>query len=315
MLADVLEAARTGGVVFARVRFNAPWRLRCDAAPLAGFHLVARGSCLLQLDSAGEPVPLQSGDVALVTQGAGHDLYSQTGSPVTPLADLIGQMAPRTIGDFHVGADGDETVLVCGGYLFQQPGPHPLLSALPPLVHVRREDLSSDTRFVLDQLIAEVAGRRPGAQTVVNRLVDVLLVHLLRVWIETHPQPDLGWLAGFRDPAVSLALQKIHQDYGSPLGVAELARHSALSESSFKKRFRELVGIPPGEYLSRLRLDRAAGLLRETDQAVGSIAGMVGYTSEYAFNRAFARSRGLSPGRYRAEIRANPPRSPVEIAR
>lgn len=313
VLADVLEATRTDGIVFARVRFHAPWGLRCDPAPLAGFHVVARGSCTLRLDDGEEPVHLETGDLALVTQGSGHHLYDAPGSPATPLAELMGDLRPGTIGQLVLGREGGpETTLLCGGYVFRHPGPHPLLATLPPVVHLRRDQMGTATQAVVDQLVGEVADQADGSKTVISRLTDVLLVHLLRAWIRDQPLERLGWLAALRDPAISTAVRRIHADYATDLSLPDLADECGLSLSTFKKRFRELVGEAPGAYLTRLRLDTAARLLRDHDEPVGRVAAQVGYGSEFAFNRAFARAHDLSPGRYRAHVRAHPTPSPVE---
>ncbi len=314
VLADVMEANRTDGAVFARVRFRSPWALRCDAAPLAGFHIVARGSCAIRLDGDDDVVHLDAGDVSLVTQGQGHDLFDGPGARTTPLGELIEQIEPGTIGHLALGGDGAETILVCGGYLFREPGPHPVLSTLPPVLHVRHDRVDASMRRIVEELVREVATPRHGAKTVVNRLVDVLLIHLLRAWVDEQEPGSLGWLAGLRDPAVSVALQRIHHDYARRLTLTELAAECGLSLSTFKQRFRELVGEAPGSYLGRHRLETAARLLRDTDHAVGVVAAMVGYGSEYAFNRAFHRQHGLSPGRYRTHVRTEQAPSPLEAA-
>ncbi len=280
VLGDVLEASRTDGVVFARVRFRAPWGLRCDPAPLAGFHIVARGTCSIHLDGTDTPLHLASGDIALVTQGEGHDLFDAPESPATPLPDLIGDLELGTIGHLELGdPDGPETVLVCGGYVFAQPGPHPLLSGLPPVVHLRHDDIPQSARATLDQLLDEIAHERDGSQTVINRLVDVLLIHMLRTWIDAQPPDQQGWFAALRDPSISAALRRIHRDYADDLSLADLASAATMSLSTFKRRFRTLVGESPGAYLTRHRLDSAARLLRDTDQPVIQIASAVGYRS------------------------------------
>ena len=69
------------------------------------------------------------------------------------------------------------------------------------------------------------------------------------------------------------------------------------------RRFSEAVGEPPLAYLTRWRMQLAAHRLRATTHPVESIAHSVGYRSEYAFNRAFARHRGQPPGRYRRTAR------------
>jgi AraC-like DNA-binding protein len=66
--------------------------------------------------------------------------------------------------------------------------------------------------------------------------------------------------------------------------------------------------MAPGAYLTSWRMDLAARRLRDTDESAGAIARSLGYTSEYAFNRAFARARNMPPGRYRTASQA--PRIP-----
>jgi AraC-like DNA-binding protein len=65
------------------------------------------------------------------------------------------------------------------------------------------------------------------------------------------------------------------------------------------RHFSDAVGTPPLAYLSNWRMHLATQRLKHTSESVESIARDVGYTSEYAFNRAFSRHRGHPPGRYR----------------
>ncbi len=77
-----------------------------------------------------------------------------------------------------------------------------------------------------------------------------------------------------------------------------------ISRATLARRFTESVGEPPLAYLSRWRMQLAAQRLKHTSETVETIARDVGYTSEYAFNRAFARHRGQPPGRYRRLVQA-----------
>ena len=96
----------------------------------------------------------------------------------------------------------------------------------------------------------------------------------------------------------------MHADPGAPWTLERLARESNLSRATLARRFASLVGEPPLAYLTRWRMELAARDLRVTDDAVSAIARRVGYTSEFAFSRAFSRHRGHAPGRYRIEARA-----------
>jgi AraC-like DNA-binding protein len=96
--------------------------------------------------------------------------------------------------------------------------------------------------------------------------------------------------------------------------VTTLAARVGVSRATLARRFEAEVGRAPGEYVSALRMDLAARRLRTTDDTVGTVARAVGYRSEYAFNRAFAREYGTPPGAYRRERRntARPARTRSE---
>ena len=72
-----------------------------------------------------------------------------------------------------------------------------------------------------------------------------------------------------------------------------------MSRATLARRFAEVVGEQPLTYLARWRVHLATQRLKYSTDTVEAIARQVGYTSEYAFNRAFARHRGQPPGRYR----------------
>lgn len=316
VLADVLEATRTGGIVFARATMGAPWALRCDPVKLAAFHIVARGSCTIRFDHGPDPLTLGTGDVALLPHGDGHTLYDDPTAPAMALADLLARIPAGEVGDVHAGGDGPPTTLVCGGYVFHHDGPHPLLGQLPAVVHLAGDTASVEIRATVDLLRREIATRQPGSTRVIGRLADVLLVHALRQWVDQRPTAHraAGWLRALRDPTVAATLSLIHGQVGRPWTLTTLAAEVGVSPSALKRRFRKLTGEPPGAYLTRWRIDTAARLLHDTDLPVGRIAGDVGYRSEYAFNRAFARARGQSPGRYRQAARHQTPAEQLGVA-
>jgi AraC family transcriptional regulator len=93
------------------------------------------------------------------------------------------------------------------------------------------------------------------------------------------------------------------------IGLEELAGITGLSRWYFLRLFRETVGTSPHDYVTRLRLERATGLLRTTDRSVMEIAADVGMTHSH-FSRLFARRIGVTPtefrrdGRYREDDRS-----------
>jgi len=299
VLADVLTATRVGGALYCQSRLSAPWGMRFDHADNAGFHVVVRGSCWLRLEGR-EPVQLGPGDVVLLAHGSSHSLTDSPATPAVPFQE-IAACGSRKGAWVDAGGGGAQTVLLCGAYHFEHDGPHPLLSLLPEVVHIpaERAEASGTLQAALHLFRREVGERGPGASTVVTRLIDVLFVYIVRSWLESLPDGRAGWLGALRDAQIGRALAGIHAQPERRWTVESLATQAAMSRAAFARRFLALVGEPPLAYLTRWRMDTAGRLLRDTTRPLSRIAEEVGYESEFAFNKAFRRARGISPGRYR----------------
>jgi len=224
-LADVLSAARVSGAVFARTTPRAPWGLAFDAAPMAGFHLVVRGSCYLRLAAAADPVELHQGDLALVCHGSPHTISNPERARTVPFGEVLARHADPGA-DLAFGGDGATTVLLCGGYHFAAGRDHPLRDILPPLIHVTTAAASAghDLALTVELLAREAASRGIGTATVTNRLVDALFVYILRAWLADQPPGSAGWLGALRDPVIGRALSLLHAEPGRPWLVEDIAR-------------------------------------------------------------------------------------------
>ena len=93
----------------------------------------------------------------------------------------------------------------------------------------------------------------------------------------------------------------IQEHPGHPWTVESLAREAGKSRAVFARRFAELIGQPPLSYLTWCRMTAAATQLRDTPRPIAAVASRVGYTSEFAFSRAFRREFGIAPGAYRRD--------------
>lgn len=293
VLADMLAACRAGGALPGRTLLAPPWGLRYGEALRAGFHVLARGSAWLRLDGPDQDwIALVEGDVVFVPHGTPHVIADQPGRPTV---DFRLHPAPPSPTD-------PAAVLICGSYPLDAGGPSPLLAALPPLVRVATAG-SEAMRLTMALLGAEAEHADVGGDLAVDRLVDLMLVHLLRVWLSQRPA-DGGWLTALADRHVGPALERLHAEPDRRWTVAALGREAGLSRAAFARRFSELVGEPPFAYLTRWRMTVAARLLRETRLPLAAVADQVGYDSEFAFARAFKRHRHAAPGRYRAAVAA-----------
>lgn len=300
-LADVFARTRLGGAVVCRSLLRAPWAIRFDEAPRVGFHLVTEGTCWLTLEGRA-PQRLETGDLALLNHGSRHVLASEAGAPGRPLEHWLGGKAPSDETVISGGGSGARCVVVCGAYLGEE-GARLLFSQLPPVL-VARTYASSGAEPVaslMHLLMRELEQAGPGRSALLNRYLEALLVHVLRDWLANAPSRARGWLPALADPQVARALTLMHERPGSSWSVPQLARRAGLSRATFARRFQARVGVSPGVYLTRWRVEVAAQLLRETTLSLAEVADRVGYASEFAFSRVFRRHKGAPPGRYRRQ--------------
>jgi transcriptional regulator GlxA family with amidase domain len=124
-------------------------------------------------------------------------------------------------------------------------------------------------------------------------------VQAIRAYIASEERLKHGWLAALADSSIGAILRTMHQNMEYPWTVEALATTIGLSRSAFALRFKQLVGEGPMEYITRWRMYKASDLLRESEKNQMSIANMVGYDSDSAFNKAFKRIIGITPGEYR----------------
>jgi AraC-like DNA-binding protein len=302
-LADVLDLSRVSGALMANVRAGAPWGLDLPARSGASFHAITSGIAWLRVDG-GDPVQLMPGDVFLLPTGARHRLSSQPGGECLPFDAALKERLMTPDGDLRLGGGGAATTFVCAAFDYDLDVAQPLMSLLPPVIHVPADPVARrDVAAIVELLATEVGARRPGSRAAAARLIDALLIAALRAWLERDSggEPP-SWLRALNDPALARVIALLHERPAEPWTVASLAGEVHLSRATLARRFAEEVGEPPLTYLARWRMHLAAERLRHSSDTVETIARDVGYTSEYAFNRAFSRHRGQPPGRYRRDV-------------
>jgi AraC-like DNA-binding protein len=306
-LTDVLEVARVSGSVLAHVHAHEPWGLDLVLANGAAFHSVTAGSVWLEVD--GEPARrLMPGDVVLLPTGLRHRLVSAPGVAAQRYDNDMKAELVTSLGDLVIPGPGPPSRFLCAGFSYDSELAHPLLALLPPVLHVSPADEGPDTplQSTLRLLMGELSRHQIGSEAAVERLIEVMFVHVIRSWLETSADSTPpSWLTGLRDAVVAQALGLLHAQPERPWTVDELAAAVHVSRSTLVRRFSDFVGEPPAAYLTRWRMELAARLLRESEQPVGRISHLVGYTSEFAFSRAFSKHRGEPPGRYRKRIKSS----------
>lgn len=298
VLSEILHSAGLRGEIYCRTLASAPWGLEMPPLEQVGLHVVTRGVCWLRVSGEGERHRLVPGDAVILPHGTGHALFDSPDSALLSFEQWKESKDERHRLIRRSGGGGEVTGLICGGYRFVSGAAHPLMRLLPNRIMARSTD-GGGLELALRALRREFERPDVGSPTIVSRLLDVVFIEILRQWLDTLEHGDSGWLGGLRDAAVSDALARLHRQPARRWTVAELAREVGLSRSVFARRFRDKVAHTPLAYLTTVRLDLAARLLRESDAGIAEIARRVGYDSEFAFNRAFKRQFGQPPGRFR----------------
>jgi len=313
-LTAVLAVAGVRGTVAATLDAAEPWGLALNAVPGAAFHAVTDGLAWLRIP--GRPdTRLMPGDVVLLPTGLAHILASAPAAATVPFDHLAAEHALAAGQDLRLGAGPGQTRILCASYHQDPAVTVPLLTLLPDMLHIPARQAGAALDTTLRLLAGEISRPQPGASAVLDRIVDILLVQLLRAWLDTAAAPGraASWLSALTDPIAGPALAALHSQPGRDWTIPSLATAIGVSRATLARRFPAQVGCTPAAYLTRWRMDLAAVRLRDTDDTVGAIARSLGYTSEYAFNRAFARHRHMPPGRYRTRSRATRPHNPANL--
>ncbi len=313
-LSDLLRVVRLDGAFFYAVEAAEPWSVEAVAAKdlsprilpaaehLISYHILIQGRCYGGVVGE-EQVELLPGDVIVFPHGDPHVMSSARGVRVGP--DVHSGAPARYPHTVLLGDEGPRVTSFLCGFLGCDRRPfNPLLAALPRRLHMRGISSAWFGAFTR-QLTEESRVGRPGADTVLTRLAEVMFIEVLRRYLEDLPPGQTGWLAGLRDEVVGRVLAALHARPGHAWTLSDLAREAASSRSVMAKRFADLVGQPPMQYLTQWRMQVAATLLAQSGAKVAAIGEDVGYDSEAAFSRAFKKATGLAPGAWR-ETRRTP---------
>ena len=316
-LSDALRVLRLNGAVFLDAEFTEPWCVISDPrgnnALMAGwpdivfFHVLTEGRCKAKLIEGGQTIELGSGDLIMLPRGSRHLMGSDL-HLAPAVADSIVRPGKGGMLRIEHGGGGEKTRFVCGYLHCDERLCGQLLDALPRILRIPLGDGTAGgwVEGLLAAGTQESAAARPGSDTMLAKLSELLFVEALRRYIDLLPEGQRGWLAALGDRFVGRALALMHERPDRDWTVDELAAAVGLSRSSLAQRFTDYIGQPPIQYLTRWRLTIAAQRLRNETTSLARIAADSGYDSEAAFNRAFKRALGTTPAVWRRSKRGRP---------
>ncbi|MGX9356676.1 cupin domain-containing protein [Roseobacteraceae bacterium S113] len=261
-------------------------------------HIVEHGEITIRIEGQPEPVTVSANQLALLLRGHAHHVDYGEGGVLTHIDKAIAQAGHS--GKLQLG-NNIATRCFWGSFSLYGDLANTVLRGLPPIIIIGdlKEDPIDFLVMVCQIILEEMQENRPGANAMVSRLLDLMLVQILRRWArnaETAP----GWLASAQDERISRAVAAMHEDAAYDWNIEGLAELCGMSRSSFAALFEKIMRQAPGAYLRELRLTRAAKLLRYSGATIEIISEQVGYTSKEAFSRAFRNRFGKSPSTWRS---------------
>lgn len=309
----LLDSLRMDTAFFTQSRLTSAWGLEMPAMPnCMMYHLVLDGEAEFVTPKGN--FTLFKNDFVLFPKGDGHKLSDghefceESGKHYAPLAELPIQAVTERFEILNFGGGGKETQLICGVMLFQHPLVIKLMGILPDSIVIHNDDgpLLNTVNSISSLIQTEVQQISVGAEAVIARLADILVIAAMRQYLNQLADDDLGWLGALADERIGKALRLIHEQPEKHWSLEELAIAIGMSRASFAQQFKRLVGNSPIDYLTEWRMSLAFSKLQLSKDTILTIALDVGYQSEAAFSRAFKKVIGKSPNEVRKDYQSAP---------
>ncbi|WP_338039826.1 AraC family transcriptional regulator [Luteibacter yeojuensis] len=299
-LSRLLEFAPVRGRLDLRCVFGAPWRIEqphADSGEMP-YHVVLAGSATLEDPENGSSIRLKAGDILVFPKGASHVLHDGSGASPAPTRE---REAASIVVSENTGA-GARLDMLCGHFVVTAAHERLLRNHLPERLIGRSSGADEETSRQLKGLATLMRAitdtETLGAHAMLDALSTALFTVALRLASESRdPSPGLLSLAG--SPRLAPALEAIFRDPARAWTLPELAQLCTMSRATFVRLFREKLGASASDLLTDIRMTMAANELRKPSAHVAAVAGIVGYQSEAAFQRAFKKHMGVTPTHWR----------------
>ena len=291
-LSDVLGLMKPNSYGFRGLNAGGEWALAFPSTEGVKCYAIHSGRCWIALEGGLQSMELHAGDFILLPGRSAFLLYSAPEAPVTDAFQFFPSFPAGETGMLNDGGDCSGV----GGF-FDFAGLHTdlLLGILPPIVHIRAEATRAALGWLIERLMSELRDPQPGGTLMAGHLAQTLLIEALRLHLAERSPHSAGWLFALADKQMRAVIGAMHAEPARRWTLADLARVGGMSRSSFAVRFKDTVGEPAMDYLTRWRMMLAADRLASGRVSIATVAPAVGYESESAFGAAFKRTFGRSP--------------------
>src|SRR5262245_34090381 len=204
-LSDALRVLRLTGAVFIDAELTAPWCVASHSGNPTGrglpsgpdvvfFHVFTEGRCKARLADGGDTLELAAGDLVMLPRDDRHLMGSDLRLPPTPADTIVQPAGDRGFMRVEHGGGGEKTRFVCGYLRFDERLCGPLLKTLPRILRVQlgAGPVPAWITNLLQMGMRETAAARPGGETVLAKLSELLFVEAMRRYVEHLPEGETG---------------------------------------------------------------------------------------------------------------------------
>lgn len=291
VLNDIMETLRFRSTIFLRSQLAAPWGFRLEEEAAPRFHIAISGSFFVGDEGHSPPLEVGEMELALLPNGRSHWIADRPGRPLVPSAEAV---EACELGSPFFQKGSVTNLVMCGVTRFDTDLSHPLLDTFPALIHIPKLEAESPVWKLVQIIDSEASQRTVLGGPILDRLTEALFLQLLQSLVDQDEELP-GFFAALQDRQLHQALELIHRRPDKAWTIDDLASRVALSRATLVRRFRDSVGSPPIEYLTRWRLLKAHQLARHSADSIDRIASQVGFSSAQTLTRAFKRSFGITP--------------------
>lgn len=294
VLGDILETLRFRGSIFFRSDLAAPWGMSLSGQGSPRFHIVLSGECFVGSDTD-DAVKAETADIIMLPNGNSHWIADKPGRELVPSA-RAGEACELGNPLFQKGEITNR--LICGLVHYDQGASHPILDALPDMMHFSMLEAAGPVWSVVKLIDAEMQGSQDRSSRIVDRLTEVLFLKLLDHYVQENDNAS-GFLAALRDRRVYRALTLIHREPEFGWTLDSLGDRVGMARATLVRRFQDVVGVAPMAYISDWRIMKAHSLVKHSNTPFERIADATGFASARTLSRAFQRRYGCTPNELR----------------
>jgi AraC-like DNA-binding protein len=294
VLGDILETLRFRGSVFFRSDLAAPWGMSLSEMGIPRFHIMLSGTCFVG-SKTHDATKAEEADIVMLPNGSSHWIADKPGRELIP-STRAGKACELGNPLFQKGKITNR--LMCGLVNYDQGASHPILDALPEMMHFSMLESAGPIWTIVKLIDAEMQGSQNLGSRIADRLTEVLFLQLLNHYVRENEE-ESGFLAALRDRRVYRALTLIHREPEFNWSLTSLGERVGMSRATLVRRFQEVIGVAPMAYVADWRIMKAHSLVKYSATPFEQIADVTGFASARTLSKAFRRHYGSTPSELR----------------